>query len=153
MSFLQRQLDILSRVSIFDLGIRILLVFIPFSSFISVFLTYRVGMPGASLIKEIILFITAAALIYSYAHSYLTDRRYILRFTRIDYLIFAYVAVMVGITLFTTGVRGLVFGGRYDFAFLFTYLIAYHGYRLLAEPLSYYLRIFLCSAGLMIFMS
>ncbi len=56
-------------------------------------------------------------------------------------------------TLWTTGVRGLIFGGRYDFAFLLTYLIAYHGFPLLGRPISYYLRIFLVSAGLMLIIS
>ncbi len=44
-----------SRISIFDIAIRFLLIFIPFSSFVSVFLTYRLGIPGASFIKEIAL--------------------------------------------------------------------------------------------------
>lgn len=56
-------------------------------------------------------------------------------------------------TLWTTGVRGLIFGGRYDFAFLLTYLIAYHGYVFLGRPISYYLRIFLFSAGSMLLIS
>lgn len=60
---------------------------------------------------------------------------------------------MIAVTFPTTGIRGLIFGGRYDFAFLLTYLIAYHGYRLLLQPLSYYLRIFLFSAGSMLCIS
>jgi O-Antigen ligase len=60
---------------------------------------------------------------------------------------------MVIISMGTTGIRGIIFGGRYDFAFLIVYLIAYHGYPLLQKPLSYYLRIWLYSAGAMLAVS
>ena len=153
MTILSRITHSLSQISIFDLGVRFLLVFIPFSSFVSVFLTYRLGIPGASFIKEIALLAAGLALVYAYARSYLTDRHYRLRLTRIDYLIIAYILTMSIVTLFTTGMRGLIFGGRYDFAFLLVYLIAYHGYVFLARPISYYLYLFLFSAGSMLFIS
>lgn len=153
MTLVARIFHTLSQISIFDLSIRFLLVFIPFSSFISVFFTYRLGIPGASFIKEIVLLIAGVALVYTYARSYMSDKKYTITFTRIDYLIFIYIAVLSIVTLSTTGIRGLIFGGRYDFAFLLSYLIAYHGYRFLARPLSYYLRIFIFSAGFMLCIS
>ncbi len=55
MSFVKHSIASLSQISLFDLAIRFLLVFIPFSSFVSVFLTYQLGIPGASFIKEIAL--------------------------------------------------------------------------------------------------
>ncbi len=152
-SRLSRIFSQISGITLFDHAIRFLLVFIPFSSFVSVFLTYRLGIPGASFIKEISLCVAGFALIYSYGRSYLTNQQYKIKFTYIDYLILAYIAVMIVVTLWTTGVRGLIFGGRYDFAFLLTYLIAYHGYVFLGQPISYYLRIFLYSAGSMLFIS
>jgi hypothetical protein len=90
---------------------------------------------------------------YTYIQSYFSDKKYILKFTKIDYLIFLYIAVMVVVTIFSTGIHGVIYGGRYDFAFLLTYLLAYHGFPLLAKPLSYYLRIFLISSGIMLFLS
>ena len=60
---------------------------------------------------------------------------------------------MVGITIPTTGISGIIYGGRYDFAFLIAFLIAYHGFPFLSKPMSYYLRIFLISSGLMLFFS
>jgi hypothetical protein len=153
MTLVSRIPHTVSQISIFDISIRFLLIFIPFSSFVSVFFTYRLGISGASFIKEIVLLIAGFALVYTYTHSYFTDRKYILRLTRIDYLIIAYIIVLSVVTLFTTGIRGLIFGGRYDFAFLLTYLIAYHGYIFLARPISYYLRIFLLSAGSMLVIS
>ncbi|MBC7503394.1 O-antigen ligase family protein [Candidatus Gracilibacteria bacterium] len=143
----------LPSVTIFDFAIRFLLIFLPFSSFVSVFLTYQIGIQGASFIKELALIIAATALVYTYLMSYLGDRRYLLKLTIIDYLIIAYMAIMVSITLTTTGIRGLIYGGRYDFSFLLTFMIAYHGFPLLTRPISYYLRIFLISAGSMLFIS
>ncbi len=139
--------------TIFDILIRFFIVFIPFFSFISVFLTYRLGIPGASFIKEIILALAGIALVYTYTRSYFWNKKYILKLTKIDYLIFIYIAVMVGATIFSTGIRGMIFGGRYDFAFLLTYLLTYHGFPLLGKPLSYYLRIFLISSGTMLLLS
>ncbi len=143
----------ISSISIFDIAIRFFLVFIPFSSFVSVFLKYKMGIPGATYIKEIILLIAAIALLYTYIQSYFGNKKYILKFTKIDYIIAIYIAVMVGVTVFTTGIRGLIFGGRYDFAFLVVYLLAYHGFPLLSQPISYYLRLFLISSGSMLFLS
>jgi hypothetical protein len=156
MAFIKRSSDWfsqLSHTSVFDLAIQFLLVFLPFSSFLSVFLTYRLGIPGTSFIKEIALLVAGLALLYSYVQSYLTDKKYIIKLTRIDYLITTYIISMVVVTLFTTGIRGLAFGGRYDFSFLLTFLIAYHGFPLLGRPISYYFRIFLVSSGLMLFFS
>ncbi len=146
-------LSSISSVSIFDIAIRFFLVFIPFSSFVSVFLKYKMGIPGAIYIKEIILFIAVLAILYTYIQSYFGNKKFILKFTKIDYLILIYIAVMVIITVFTTGIRGFIFGGRYDFAFLLVYLLAYHGFPLLAKPVSYYLRLFLISSGIMLFLS
>ena len=81
------------------------------------------------------------------------EKKFPLQFTWIDIAIFAYIIAMVVITLPTTGIRGLVYGGRYDFAFLFAYLLIYHGYSFLKHPVSHYLKIFVISAGLMLFVS
>lgn len=143
----------ISSVSIFDIAIRSFLIFIPFSSFLSVFLKYKMGISGAAYIKEIILLIAGIALVITYIWSYFGNKKFILKFTKIDYLIFLYIIVMIVITISTTGIRGIVFWGRYDFAFLLTYLIAYHGFPLLERPISYYLRLFLISSGIMLFLS
>lgn len=60
---------------------------------------------------------------------------------------------MVGVTFFTTGIEGIIYGGRYDFAFLIAFLIAYHGFPLLQKPASYYLYLFLISGGIMLLLS
>ncbi len=143
----------ISSITIFDFAVRFFLVFIPFSSFLSVFFTHKIGIFGASYIKEGILLVAWLSLIYTYIQSYFWDKKYILKFTKIDYLIFLYFIVMITVTLFTTWFRGAIFGGRYDFAFLLTYLLAYHGFLLLGNPISYYLRLFLISSGFMLFLS
>lgn len=68
-------------------------------------------------------------------------------------LIAAYIAVMVIVTVFTTGLRGLVFGGRYDFAFLIVFWILYHGSVFLTRPISHYIKLFLWSGGIVLVIS
>ncbi len=136
----------ISSVSIFDIAIRFFLVFIPFSSFISVFFVHKLGISGASFIKEAVLVIAGLALLYTYIKSYFGDKKYTINLTKIDLLILTYILVFTGITIFTTGLQGMVYGGRYDFSFLLTFLIAYHGFPLLEKPISYYLKLFLYSA-------
>ena len=143
--------SILTRI--FDYSLRFLLVFLPFSSFVSVFLTYQMGIAFAPFIKEIALLIAIISLVWVYVQSYLTDHRYRLRITAIDICIAAYIIVMVAVTLRTTGMTGLIYGGRYDFAFLMVYLIVYHGYPFLRQSFSYYIRLFLFSAAVMVFLS
>jgi hypothetical protein len=139
----------LSPAITYDLSIRALLIFLPFSAFVTVFFTYRLDIPGASFIKEGLI---AIALISLIIHI-LRERTYIVKISNIDILILIYILVMVLISIGTTGIRGIIYGGRYDFAFLIMYLIVYHGYPLLQKPLSYYLRIFLYSAGVMLVIS
>ena len=76
-----------------------------------------------------------------------------LKITKIDILILIYIFTMIIVSLFTTGIQGIIYGGRYDFAFLITYLIAYHGFVLLQKPISYYIYLFLVSSGIMLFLS
>lgn len=149
MTSLRHFFSTLSPAVIYDLSIRALLIFLPFSAFVTVFLTYRIGIPGASFIKEGLIILASLSLILHIV----THRSYRLRFTKIDILILIYIVVMVCISMTTTGIRGIIYGGRYDFAFLIMYLVTYHGYSLLQKPPSYYLRIFLYSAGVMIAIS
>jgi hypothetical protein len=143
----------ITSVLIFDYVVRFFLIFIPFSSFISVFLVHKIGITGASFIKELILVIWWIALLYTYIQSYFWNKKYLLKISTIDILIFLYIILFVGITIMTTGIQGMIYGGRYDFSFLLVFLLAYHGFPLLQKPVSYYIRIFLLSAWSMLFIS
>jgi hypothetical protein len=55
---------------------------------------------------------------------------------------------MVAISVYTTGISGIVYGGRYDFQFFVVFFIVLHGVRFLAESSIYYIRIFLLSGGI-----
>jgi hypothetical protein len=57
------------------------------------------------------------------------------------------------VTFFTTGITGLIYGGRYDFAFLVLFFIVYHGSWLLEQKHVYYIRLFLISSGVALFLS
>lgn len=137
----------------FDRGIQILLAFLPWTPFFTVFLTYTVGIPGAQFLKEWLLFIAGMLLIFIVCSESIKRGRLAIEWTWIDILIIGYIATMCIVTLFTTGIPGLIYGGRYDIAFLLIYILAYHGYPYLKHSLSYYLSIFLVSAGIMLFIS
>jgi hypothetical protein len=64
-----------------------------------------------------------------------------------------YIALLVGISVFTTGISGIIYGGRYDFAFLIAFFTLYHGAPLLEKTISYYVRLFLISGGIMLLIS
>jgi len=137
----------------FDLTIQALLVFLPWATFFSVFLTYKLGIPGASFIKEGLIVLAFIFLIICIAKKWQQEKKFPLVFTWIDIAIFGYTLYLMVVTIPTTGIKGLVYGGRYDFAFLLVYLLAYHGYPFLLRPLSHYLKIFVISAGAMLFVS
>lgn len=73
--------------------------------------------------------------------------------TRYDIMIGLYIFIFCSVTLFTTGLRGLIYGGRYDFAFLLIFFAVYHGFAFLIRPASYYIRLFLISGGIALFVS
>jgi hypothetical protein len=60
---------------------------------------------------------------------------------------------MVIVSVFTTGLAGIIYGGRYDFSFLITFWVAYHGSQFLEKPISYYIKLILISSGIMLFIS
>jgi hypothetical protein len=60
---------------------------------------------------------------------------------------------MIIVSIFTTGIAGIIYGGRYDFSFLLAFWVVYHGSTLLRQRVSYYLKIFLVSGGIMLFLS
>lgn len=111
------------------------------------------GIPGANFIKEIVLFILIVVFSALSYHKYKKNKKCPFSFSWLDYAIFAYFAVMILVTLFTTGISGLIFGGRYDFIFLIAFLLVYHGQEYLQKSLSHYIKIFLYSAGIMLFIS
>lgn len=84
--------------------------------------------------------------------SYIQQKRK-LHFTQTDIFIGVYIILMIVASFFTTWIQGIAYGGRYDFLFLVAFLIIYHGYFLLGKPPSYYVRLFLISGGVMIFIS
>jgi hypothetical protein len=149
MTSLKHFFSTLSPAIIYDLSIRTLLIFLPFSAFVTVVFTYRLDIAGASFLKEGLIIIALLSLVIHIAR----DRSYVFHLSKIDILILIYIIVMITISIGTTGIRGIIYGGRYDFAFLIMYLIIYHGYPLLQKPISYYLRIFLYSAGVMLILS
>ncbi len=123
-------------------AVKAFLAFLPWSVLVSVFLGHKIGIPGASLLKEAFLFSLAAAVVGKYA-----ARRAWPTFDLLDFAVFAYVGWM----LLATAVSGgsfahFAYGGRYDFEFLFALLAFKHARPFLEGAISSYVLVFLKSA-------
>lgn len=137
----------------FDKAVQAFLIFLPWSTLVSVFLVYKIWIPGGNFLKEIILFSILASLGILLYKKFQKTHKNPLNIDKLTIIILAYIIIMLVITIFTTGIRGLVFGGRYDFIFLIVFLIFYHGSVFLKKSPFYYLKLFLASAAIMIFLS
>lgn len=128
---------------ILDLLVKSFLVFLPFSVFASVFLSFKVGIPGVNYVKELLLLAIAGVAGYAYFR----DKKWP-ELDKVDYLILGYVAWMLLSTLVNgSGMRSFVYGGRYDFEFLFAFVVFKHAYAYLPGKVSEYVRLFLLSAS------
>lgn len=127
----------------FDFLFRALVVLLPFTTILSIFFQERLGIPGVSLVKEGLIFLMFLTLCTEYMRG-----RIHFRWTPYDTLISIYMVIMTTVTLGTTGISGLLYGGRYDFEFLILFLIVLHGMVLLPRPISSYVRLFLITAGI-----
>jgi hypothetical protein len=114
----------------------------------SVFLKEKIGIPGFSFVKEFLLMGMVGVI--AYFHFFGGKK---IQWTKYDICIGLYVATMVGISIFTTWISWLIYGWRYDFSFFIAFFAIYHGYVFLKEPISYYLKLFLFSWWVMIFLS
>ncbi len=132
----------------FDYPFRALLVILPFMTVLSIFTKERLGIPGFSFIKELLLI--SLLLTIAYYHIRGIQK---LEWTKYDIAIFLYIGVMIGVSFFTTGIVGILYGWKYDFSFLIAFFVIYHGYSFLGKSPSYYIRLFLIAWGIMIFIS
>lgn len=132
----------------FDWSLRLLIVFLPFYTILSVFFSQKVGIPGISFLKEILIFLMLATLVLAHISGYKK-----ILWSRYDVALFFYIGIMILITIFTTGLVWMVYGGKYDFSFLIIFFILYHGRSFLSEPIAYYLKLFLISGGIMLIIS
>jgi hypothetical protein len=121
---------------------------LPFTTILSVWTREKLGIPGFAFYKEILILIMFLSVAWYHVLGNLQ-----IKWSWIDGLILAYIVTMFTVSVFTTGLPGIIYGGRYDFSFLLAFWILYHGSPLLAHTVSYYLRIFLISSGLMLFCS
>lgn len=132
--------------SLFEFSFQGLILILPFMTIISVFTSEKLWLHGFSFLKELLVLSMGIGLL-----SAVYKKRISLHWNRYDFLIGLYIITLIGITVFTTGFMGMIYGGRYDFSFLIAFLLMVHGYPLLKHPLSYYLRLFLISSGIALF--
>lgn len=132
----------------FDYAFRWLLVLLPFMTVLTVFTRERLWIPGFSFIKELLLI----SLIFTIGLYHILWIKKV-QWTKYDLAIGLYMAIMVFISFFTTGIPGILYGWKYDFTFLLAFFSIYHGSSFLEERTSYYIRLFLISGGVMLFIS
>ncbi len=133
---------------IYDSAFRALILFLPFYTFFAVFFREKLDIPGISFVKELLLF----TLFFVVIVAHVTGKKRI-SWTRYDVAIGIYILIMVLVSLFTTGISGITYGWRYDFSFLLAFFTIFHGASFLEKPVSYYLRLFLVSSGIMLVIS
>lgn len=129
---------------------RLLIILLPFTTVISVFTKEKLGIPGVSFYKELLLILMGLSVVLLHIKRWLR-----FQWTGFDLLIGFYIVYLVGISLMPggTGISGVIYGGRYDFSFLVAFLIALHGARFLEQKAAYYCKLFLISWGLAICIS
>lgn len=132
----------------FDYAFRGLLVILPFMTVLTVFTREKLWIPGFSFIKEILLI----SLIFTIGYYHISGIKRI-KWTKYDIAIGLYIGIMIFISFFTTGISWILYGWKYDFTFLLAFFSIYHGYSFLEERTSYYIRIFLISWWIMLFIS
>lgn len=132
----------------FDFAFRILLVLLPFMTVLSIFTKEKLGIPGFSFVKELLLL----SMLFTVLFVHVRGQKKIV-WTQYDIWVGSYIAILIVISLFTTGLSGIIYGWRYDFAFLIAFFTLLHGGYLLEKPISYYIRLLLISGGVMIFLS
>lgn len=140
--------NFLRQASIFDICLRILLILLPFTTILSVWTREKIGIGGVGFYKEGLLVIMFLTLAWEHIRGRLK-----IDWSWIDALIFGYIGSMIVVSFFTTGIPGIIYGGRYDFSFLLAFWVVYHGSVLLREHVGYYLKLFLISGGVMLFLS
>ncbi len=132
----------------FDIFFRILLMLLPFTTLLTVWTKEQLWISGVGFYKEILLFLMFAIVVW-----YHITGRHKLKLWRFDILLVAYIVSMLVVSFFTTGIRWIIYGWRYDFEFLLAFWVIFHGAIFLEKPISYYIKIFLISCGSMLFLS
>ncbi len=121
----------------------LLLAVLPFHVLLSVFAEYKLGIPGFTLYKELILavmVVTLSVLWYQKKLRYTPDR--------LDILIALYVGYLTFVTLwYPYPLQHFFYGGRYNFEFLAAFVIIRVGAQCLTDGVGRYLRVFLISAS------
>ncbi len=137
------------KTNFFTLLTEFLVIILPFYVFIKVFFEAKLQIPFFWLfIKEFIILLLLISLFY-----YKIKEKIKFSFDILDYLIFAYFAYWIGISLYNwLWFNSLFFGGRYDFLFLLVFLIYKHSKWILKVNLDKLIKLFLYSAFTSLFL-
>lgn len=138
-----------THMSWFDRIFRFLLIALPFHVVLTVFFQFRLGIPGISLYKEVLVILMTVLLGMHFFRV-----RHVPKPDWLDWSILAYMAYLVLATIFNgLSVGHFVYGGRADFLFLWFFLVVRHGTPLLAATHATYVKMFLTSASVALVLS
>jgi heme/copper-type cytochrome/quinol oxidase subunit 4 len=89
----------------FDFAFRILLVLLPFMTVLSIFTKEKLGIPGFSFVKELLLL----SMLFTVLFVHVRGQKKIV-WTQYDIWVGSYIAILIVISFFTTGLSGIIYG-------------------------------------------
>lgn len=136
--------------NLFTILTKFLVIILPFYVLFAVFFSVKVWIPKAGFyIKEFILILLTISLIYEFIKNKILPK---LEF--IDYIILLYVLYWITITFSNwLWLNSIVYGWRYDFIFLYTFLLFKHWKQFLQINNKQILKIFLISSSVSLLFS
>ncbi len=136
--------------NLFTILTQLLVILLPFYVILAVFFSVKIWIPKAGFyIKELILIFLSISLIYEFIKNKLIPKLEL-----IDYLIIAYVIYWIIITFSNwLWFKSIVYWWRYDFIFLYTFLLFKHWSQFLQVSIRNILKTFLISSSISLLFS
>jgi hypothetical protein len=136
--------------NLFTLLTKFLVIILPFYVLIKVFFEYKLGISNFGFfIKELVIVLLFLCLVWEYFKS-----KKLPKFDILDYLIFAYFFYWIAITIINwLWLDSIIHGWRYDFLFLWVFLIFRHGKQFLQIKKKKLITIFIYSASISLLLS
>jgi len=136
--------------NLFTILTQLLVILLPFYVILAVFFSVKIWIPKAGFyIKELVLIFLSISLIYEFIKNKLIPKLEL-----IDYLIIAYVIYWIIITFSNwLWFKSIVYWWRYDFIFLYTFLLFKHWSQFLQVSIRNILKTFLISSSISLLFS
>jgi len=136
--------------NLFTILTQLLVILLPFYVILAVFFSVKIWIPKAWFyIKELLIILLTISLIYEFIKNKILPK-----FEIIDYLIFVYVLYWIIITFSNwLWIESIIYWWRYDFIFLYVFLLYKHWKQFLQITTKNILKIFLISSSISLLFS